>query len=315
MINPSRLFGGTLPANNHKQKPSPESPAQDARDQYAASLHTMKSDMDEFLRSGKPSIAQMIGVSGPVSPRARTQKRAAFAYIVLGILTVMLIVGGGSAYYFGLLNGLLGLSRTAGPDEPPQRPVSPAPYFSTESSRTISVSASTRPQFFNLMEDSMKEVEREKTIKRLLITYEDEKGERFISVPEFLQLYGIEPPSNFAKRVVDFPFMSFVYYGADGSRFGFAVRTKDRERTIRDFLDWEDHILNDFRPFFFNNRVDSPPLAIFEDRAYRNIDWRYLKLSHDKDIGLAYTVFPAGNVLVFATGKGAMEAVIERLFQ
>jgi hypothetical protein len=64
---------------------------------------------------------------------------------------------------------------------------------------------------------------------------------------------------------------------------------------------------------FFDERTDTI-VAPFEDRTYRNIDWRYLKLSQAKDLGIGYGVFPASNVLIFTTGKEGAETTINRLF-
>ncbi len=78
-------------------------------------------------------------------------------------------------------------------------------------------------------------------------------------------------------------------------------------------LSWEPGLLRTFTPFFFDEKVNSV-IAPFEDRTYRNIDWRYLKLSQDKDLGIAHAVFPAGNILIITMSKEAMETTINRLF-
>ena len=64
---------------------------------------------------------------------------------------------------------------------------------------------------------------------------------------------------------------------------------------------------------FFGDEI-KPLTSNFEDRTYRNIDWRYIKLSQEKDVGFGYTVFSAGNILVVTTSKAAMEEAINRLF-
>jgi hypothetical protein len=120
------------------------------------------------------------------------------------------------------------------------------------------------------------------------------------------------PPESFLKRL-DPPFMTYVLASSDGTRLGLGVHTKDTNRTLRDMLDWEPKMMEDLRPLFFDKNI-TPVDLIFEGRSYRNIDWRYLKLSADTDIGIGYAVFPANNVLIITTSKGLMETVINRLF-
>ena len=81
-----------------------------------------------------------------------------------------------------------------------------------------------------------------------------------------------------------------------------------------DFISWENSLLSDLQPLFFDQKPDVV-IAPFEDRTYRNTDWRFLKLSSEKDIGIGYTIFPAGNILILTTGKEAMETTINRLFE
>ena len=83
---------------------------------------------------------------------------------------------------------------------------------------------------------------------------------------------------------------------------------------LRDFIQWEPLLPIAFRPFFFDEKPEGL-IAPFQDRSYRNIDWRYIKLSEEEDLGIGYAIFPAKNLLVVATSKETMEIVINRLFE
>ena len=131
--------------------------------------------------------------------------------------------------------------------------------------------------------------------------------------------------------------MPFLYHGGGETHLGIAVKTRDTARTFRDLLLWESSLAVDLLPLFNGLNV-KPTDALFEDRTYRNIDWRFLRLSTietpsvesgttttssdlplaelgpKKDIGLGHAVFPARNIAVVTTSKEAMETVIGRLF-
>lgn len=287
----------------------PSNPNNDEKKSPGSAIRTMKTDVQELFRSSRPSVAKMIGKVGEGSELPRKQARAIGTYVTIGIF-VILVVGLGGGGYYAWTNLLPG----ATPAPSATSAAAPAPFFATEASRTIAISSDDRVQFLRLMEDSMRETERVGTIKRILIKFQDNGQERYATVSNFFNLYHISPPKNFLVRLDSSPsFMPFVYYGSDGSRFGIGVRTKDTNRTLRDMLDWEGSIIGDISPLFFGEKTQ-PLSTSFEDRTYRNIDWRYLKLSQEKDLGIAYTVFPAGRLFVLTTSKTSMETVINRLF-
>lgn len=270
-------------------------------------IRTMKSDIERLFKTAPLSVAQMIGNIGPASTAARRQTKIVGIYLWLGIMLVLFLAIGGTAYYFRAL--LLPPS----PATEIKKAVPPAPFFATESSRTIAIAQTDRQQFLALMQDAMKKFEREGTLTRILIKLTDTPDERFARIHDFLGFYHIVPPENFLKRI-ESPLMTYVLTTSnEGTRLGLAMRTNDASRTLRDMLDWEPKMMEDLRPLFFDRQI-APVTLTFEDRSYRNIDWRYLKLSADTDIGIAYTIFPAGNVLVITTSKGLMETVINRLF-
>ncbi|MDP3778493.1 MAG: hypothetical protein Q8R30_00395 [bacterium] len=271
-----------------------------------SAIRTMRSDVERLFKTAPPTVAQMIGKPGPGTATLKKHARIASAYLVLGIFVILAIGGGAGVYYFRAA-----LFPAPQVTEIPKA-ITPNPYFATETSRTVEIRLTDRQQFINVMNDSMKEFERDGVMKRILIKFSDSPSLRYISLSEFLDFYHIISPPNFLKRLGS-DLMIFVYTQSGGTRLGLAARTTDTSRTMRDLLDWEPGMINDLRPLFFGQQL-SPLTTVFEDRSYRNIDWRFLKLSQETDIGIAYTVFPAGNIMIIATSKEEMETIINRLF-
>lgn len=197
--------------------------------------------------------------------------------------------------------------------EPPSKePAPPLLLFAVETSKVITVSNQDRTRFISLVEDLMKEPEREGTIKRLAVKIQEGTKERFMHVADLFNLYLVPSPERLIEQLEGDP-MLFIYYGKEGPRIGFAVETRDENRALREFISREPQLLSDFRPIFHLEKPETEG-GSFEDRTYRNIDWRYLKLSPEKDLGIAYGAFPAKNLFILTTSKVAIETVIDRLF-
>ena len=265
-------------------------------------VRTMKSDVQEYFKTSKPSFLDLVSQETKLPPAGFGYKKKINPFpFIIG--AVVLAIAGTLAFFF-----LMPFRET------PQvkKIVPPPPFFATESSRTISAGVKDRNPFLQLMADSYRETERTGTIKRIVIKLEDDTGERFADFADFTGLYRMSPPPSLVERL-NSPLMAYFFAGSDGNRFGLAVKTKDPDRTFLDMLGWESSIFLDIRPLFFDQPPEST-LASFEDRTYRNIDWRYQKLSQEKDFGIGYAVFPAKNLLFIATSKELMETVINRLF-
>ena len=275
-------------------------------------IRTMKSDAEELLKSGKQSLAQIIARAPEQLPRTLRVPKRIGRGTVLAFSALILLAGVGAIL---ISSGFTPSGGIASPQQAPvagQRVAPPPAYFATETSRTITVKKQDRAEFLRLMRDAWREREREGTVKRLSIKVQDGPQERFATPEDFFELWRLAPPSALASRL-DPNLMVFIHYGAAGTRLGLAVRSREPERTFADALGWESSLLASITPLFFDERPEDIA-APFEDRAWRNIDWRYLKLSTEKDLGIGYAVFPAGNVFLLTTGKEAMETAINRLF-
>lgn len=275
-------------------------------------IRTMKTDVDEFLKTARPSLGSMIAQSRSL-PSDEDRRPSKFPAIIIFSVIGLMVLGGGAFFAYQFLKGGLDADSGGRNANPAARKIPPpAPFFATEASRAITAEAGDRPGFVRLMADSMREKEREGTAKQIIVRVQDGPQERFATMNDFFNFWRIAPPPSLVEQI-SAPIMIFVYYGKSGSRLGFAARTRAPDRTLADMLAWESGLLTTFTPLFFDEKIDSAFTA-FEDRTYRNIDWRYLKLSQDKDLGIAHAIFPASNLLIITTGKEEMETAINRLF-
>lgn len=294
------------PAQNTQDHPDDiPQPEQDVPRKPA--IRTMRTDVETLYKTTKPSLIQIInkGVNIPLPRRGiKTPSlgKRILAWLILGISIFLL--GGGSYYFYTSY-------RQRNNTEFRKSLVPPPPFFATETARTVSVEQNDRSVFLRLMLDSARELERGGTFKRIILKIRENTHERFGTLDDIFQFYQIAPPAGFLSQINP-TLTAFFYYNQEGGHFGIVVKTRDRERTLRDLLNWEPSLMHDFTPLFFNENLQTV-LAPFEDRTYRNIDWRFLKFSHIKDLGIGYAVFPATDYLIITTSRETMETVINRL--
>ena len=270
-------------------------------------IRTMKSDVQELFKTQKPSFIELVEREA-VQPSAKPAAKKSAINWRLWIL-------GGAGIILLIAAGFFAAFKLRAPEPTGRTPLSaapPTPFFVSETSRTISASSEDRLRIIALIEDSARESEREGTVKRILIKLKGDESERFAEPEDFFSFWRIAPPTSLLTSLKT-PLMVFIHYGKDGPRLGFAGRSQDPDRTFRDILFWEPSFLRDIRPLLLGEKIELPSSS-FEDRTYRNIDWRYLKLASTTDLGIGYTIFPARNIAVFTTSKESMEAVINRLF-
>lgn len=268
------------------------------------SVRTMKSDVEVLLQTTKPSFTELVGMEIKQNKTNQT-KEGGFKknHLIAGLILLILLSGAG---IFLLASG----KKTS--TEIPKL-VPPAPIFAVETSRTVNIKMQDRTQFLRLMRDAFAEPDREGTIKRILIKVQDGPQERFVTPADFFTLYRITPPKKFFDYLNQ-QLMVFIYNKRGGNRIGIAIPTRSADRTLHTLLSWEPSLLRDLEPLFFGEKGEEV-IAPFEDRTYRNVDWRYLKLSATRDLGIGYTIFPVGNILILTTGKEIMEMTINRLFE
>ncbi len=272
-------------------------------------IRTMRSDAEELFKTTKPSLLQMMGNPQPAASHGQSQSKKPKVLLVVGGVLFLAAIGGGVYFLAQKIAPRAGTS----PASPRVVPRAAAPaLFATETSRTITVKKQDRAEFLRLMADTWQEAEREGTVKRLIIMLRDGPQEYPATLGDFFEMWRVTPPASLTERLNQ-NLMVFLYQGKTGNRLGLAVQTREPERTFADMLSWEPALLASVSQIFFDERSEAI-VAPFEDRTYRNIDWRYLKLSQERDLGIGYAIFPVGNIFVFTVGREGMETVINRLF-
>ncbi|TSC78335.1 MAG: hypothetical protein G01um101433_276 [Parcubacteria group bacterium Gr01-1014_33] len=191
------------------------------------------------------------------------------------------------------------------------RPRTSPSFFRTEKTVSLGARRTEQTAFLEKIRALASAPAEEAKITALAITIEGEREERFATLDDFFTLSRIQAPAEFLSRIEDAP-VFFLGGVGDSARFGFAVKTRDPDRTLADMIKWEPSLPGDFSPLFFGK---TPPLVFppFENETTDNVDWRSLTLSAERRLGIYYALFPAGNILVVTTDKPLMENIITRL--
>jgi len=265
----------------------------------------MKSDLEQLSRSSKVSVIQMASEELKTHPPEikLKQKSAKKTLLIIGGLLLFLTLTGLALYTF-ILN-----PKTV---EQPSAPKPPALPFGVEREATITVRLEEKLGFLKQLKEFAKEPGRRGTITGIRLKVWDGPQERFASLRDFADLMAFNSPASLRGRF-ESNFVLFFYHGTDQNYFGFAAKASDENMIFREMILWEPMLVQDLYPFFFKEATGSP-ITEFEDRSYRNIDWRWAKISENEDLGIAYTIFPQNKLLVVTTGQEAMERVIDRLF-
>lgn len=304
---------GETPASAWEEKldPSPERPK--------PAIRTMKTDIQGLFKETKPSLMQIIEQQSRAMPQngLNPPRRRGFRFIHLVLIIVFLSTTFGTAIYFfpGIFPRAFPWATT--PTEAPKptfsaEPTPPNTIFATE--KTVMLTVTSDRTLFLDQVSALVEIttEREGTIKRILIKLEGEPQSRYATPTDAFNLWRVVPPARFLERL-DTTLETVIYHDKEGGRFTMVLHTHDASRTLADFIAWERTMVSDLTPFLFNEAITATTTT-FRDTAYRNIDWRFISLSEAEDLGIGYTIFPAQNYMVITTGRRAMEAIIDRLY-
>lgn len=271
-------------------------------------IRTMKTDLAEFRGSGRVSVAQVISEELKTHPPRVVfqfqQPRSKKPVLLFGMLALMLTIAGVATYIY---------ISSRPPTKPAESPKPPPFIFGTERSLTIVVKIQERLGFLKQLEAELKDLKRTGTITGIVLKIIDGPRQSFASLDDLMKLMDFKPPVGFIQQVESNELMLFVYQGTERNNFGVAARVKDPNRAFREMFLWEKSLLEDFFPFLFDGTISTIGVE-FQDKAYHNIDYRFAKLSPEKDLGVGYTVFPARKTLIITTSQEAIERVIDRLF-
>lgn len=307
-----------------QQNPSPDKNASsEPASERKSTIRTMKSDLEELTQKTKrpPELAaaeEIVKKSQAYKLAIETKDHyPSFAKnhgwpnrkcLLLSVGSVIVLTVLGVSFYILPKGG----NGTSTPPTPTPAVVPLPQLFATETSETITIKTNDGAGLLRSLQKLTGKEEREGTIKRVAVKISGEPQERLLGLTDFFETLKIEPPAGFVEHM-ETQMMIFIFYDSTGGKIGFATKTKDINRALRDLFVWEPTIISSLGSLFFDSERDLTE-GRFEDRIYRNIDWRFLKLSSKEDLGIAYTVFPANNILVLTTSRVALETVINRLF-
>lgn len=272
------------------------------------SIRTMESDMENLFKNTKPPLIQMMGKDIAMKMRAESRhSQSSFFKKFLIVFLLMVIIAGGGAFLFIQQNTTIPPSAP-----PPPAVVPPSPLFSVEDTTTVLGSFTNRALLLQRIGDAIQENNREGTFTHIPVEIAENTVKHWATFDDIIALYRFGPSPELIIAS-EGQAMLFSYHSSGGTHAGIAFRVRDLNRALRGALDWESSLLKDMTPLFFDEPIE-PTVAPFESRTFRNIDWRFLSLSKEKDFGIAYMIFPAEQLFVLTTSQEGIETIISRLY-
>ncbi len=278
----------------------------------------MRQDIAEFLKSRKPSLVSIIMEEEKrrgLTAAARAPRR--YVGRLLTITAAGLVVMAGLAaflYYRSLLPGTSSTRPEAVTPTPPAAP------FYVEGTISLRIEKTARALRAALAEAAGRP-DALGSIKRLLILAADTEGRtQYLSAKDFFATIGVSPPESFLETPAA-PIQFFVFWQSAGPRLGIIGETANPARTFQALYNREAALVSNFAVLFIEDParpagpITGPRLEPFQDKTYRNTDFRYLALDADRDLGIGYVIFPAKNIFAVATSEGTLRQVIQRLLQ
>ena len=286
--------------------------------QKEPAIRTMKSDVAEFLKKTKPSLVSLL-VKQTQADKARLTGQGGYAgeesgghwlmKLALVLVGMALAAGGVFAVYIYLQK-----NKSLPPSPKPTSGGAPAAliFFEDVAEPTV---AGERRELLTILDDAGKENQPVGTFRRLVMrTRNGSGGNAVMGLGEFFRMAAAgNPPRNFLETAKGLP-QFFIYRQSSGPRFGIMFETADPEKTLQALRFWEPAMQSDLEAFFLGN---PPPASFngFQDLIYKNLDFRYLKISPDNDAGLGYLYFPARRLIIISTSEESLRLVINRLFE
>lgn len=273
---------------------------QPARERGDPAIRTMRSDISEFLRTTKPSLVSLLvqqaqweeAHGSGLRPRRRM------------FLATLAILGGAALVAGG---GIIAYQWSSSPPPTPGGFLGPPAYIFYESLTPISAEGG-RTVLLDGLSAAGRAPQAPGTLRRILVTAAGAP----MAFDAFLRLAnGSEPPAFAAG--LSAPPQLFIYRRGAAADAGALIEPKSPGQTLRELLAAEPSLARDLEALFIG--VPPPPtLAAYEDRTYRNLDFRYRRMAQYDQRGLGYLFFPARRLIVMATSEEAIRAVVDRLF-
>lgn len=261
-------------------------------------IRTMGSDVEDLFKQDEATIAGAISQEVLERRHAEALGQSTSRKILLPVLIVMLLSAVGIGVYFLIEEG---------PDTAYgiRTPSTVKPFFSID--RTEDISAFQLSVIARQIEHLAEKRETANTITHVSIKLNNKP----VTLYDILRLYTIDIPAKLVPTFRASPVMTFIHHEPSGNSIGFVFETPEPERALVQMLGWEAKIAFDFRPLFFGKNIEH--LRAFEDRTYRNIDWRGVTLASREDVAVGYGIFSARNLFLITTSESSMRTVIDRL--
>ena len=284
-----------------------DSSAPEPRPKREPAIHTMRSDVSEFLKTSKASqlsilIEEVKKERPPTEPARNRTRQLKIALLIF--LVAAALAGGLSLYFFWI-------GSNAPP--PPIRESTPRGFIVFDVTQEITL-APTPGEFRKVLLEARHSPEPVGSFRRLVIRSQNPAGASVvIGMAESLRRLEVRAPAGFLGSVTSAP-QFFTYQGALGPRFGILAEVASQARAWEALLGWEPSLQNDLEPFFLGEEV-ALSFQPFEDKTYRNIDFRYLALDPAQSRGIGYLYFPARHLIIIATSDETIRKIIDRLFE
>ena len=275
------------------------SPTAGVRDvEPEASIRTMQQDVSAAMKSGGtvPATAKPAPLPPPPAPTPLPR----LSRVTLSILALGLAGVAGAAIF-------VWVSRLK---PPPPAPPPPILFIFFEETRqaTITPAASALRRALESRGTSEWPIG---SFERLIVQVRNEAGlPGVIDSKALFALLGIAAPDEFFAPLKDPP-QFFTYAQAEGLRPGIMMPTEDPIATFRDLVALEPTLGNHLGAL----GIGELPSADYRLAAYRNIEYRYLALDPEFDIGFGYFAFPGRRLVVLATSEEAIRSTITRLYE
>lgn len=277
------------------------------------SIRTMKTDVSEFMKTERPSLITLISQNIEESPKERMEKPSILKRLDWKV--VGMVLGGGIAFIAVVVAAIVffasrNASNTGG------EPVPPVPIQLSRLSydATQNISAKTPTEFSSRIIELASTVRSVGLLQKLIVTVTGSDGSNHpMGYKDFMRLISASAPTQF-NSVAFSEVEPFLYFAAERPVFGVIIPVKSSDGASQSLRDWEKTLPRDLSFFLLGRRPESS-ILFFEDRSYKNLQYRFVKLAQEGDFGMGYFVFRPKNYVVITTSEETLRVVMSRLLE
>lgn len=265
----------------------------DKNPQKLSSLHTLTGDTKEFLKEKNISLAALIAQSQKYE-RAKDEQRFSYGFYLLVGFVALLVVGGGSFWFF---SGFL----SNGEEEPTTK--RPGPLFPVYESREILIGTQASDfiiPFRRILEENILPG------RMIEMIVKNKETKKELTLFELFSFAGVSLPGNLSGSSGNRSTVG-VFGTIRGTEPVIIVSISSFEKTLAGMLEFEKLLPG----AFFNFLPVGHPVRrfeFFEDKLIANQEARVLKAADGQPL-FAYAFF-SRKILILAVSEDALTAVI-----